>query len=299
LNEIPLRGVPRAEVTLDVDQVRVLLREQHPDLAELSITPFENGWDNALFRLGDHLIARFPRREIAAALARNEQRWLPQLAPGLPLPIPAPLRIGAPSALFPWSWSVVPWLTGTSADRVEPRSDQACVLAAFWNALHRPAPADAPHNAVRGVPLRARADVVQERIERLQRTTAAISRALLDVWHDALCAPLDADDTWIHGDLHARNVLVHEGRISAVIDWGDIAQGDCATDLAALWMLLGEHDARRAARDSYRRVSESTWRRARGWAVLFGVTLLDTGLAGDPRQAAVGERTLRRVLEGP
>jgi aminoglycoside phosphotransferase (APT) family kinase protein len=114
-----------------------------------------------------------------------------------------------------------------------------------------------------------------------------------------LAAPIDVEPTWIHGDLHAQNVLLDAGRISAVIDWGDMAVGDRATDLACIWMLLPDADVRERALRYVGPLSPSTRARARGWAVLFGVLLLDSGLAGDPRFAAMGACTLRQVAEGP
>lgn len=283
---------------IDADLVRTLLRSQHPDLAVLPIELLDNGWDNAIYRLGDSLLVRLPRREVAAPLARNEQLWLPLLAPRLPLPIPRPLRIGHPGDGYPWHWSIVPRFAGETADTHEPRADQAPVLAEFLSALHVAAPPDAPRNPVRGVPLADRAEVISERFQRVQRDESVASR-ITELWNEALEAPIDVSDTWIHGDLHARNVLVCEGRFSAVIDWGDVARGDRATDLAAIWTLLPTREARDHAMRSLTRVTIDTWKRARGWAVLFGVTLLDTGLLDHPRHARMGRQILHRLVEGP
>jgi aminoglycoside phosphotransferase (APT) family kinase protein len=293
-----MTGTPPPDIAIDADLVRALLRSQHPDLAALPIELLGNGWDNALYRLGDSLLIRLPRREVAAALIRNEQRWLPLLAPLLPLPIPRPVRIGIPSDNYPWRWSIVPMLAGETADANEPRSDQAAVLAEFLNALHVAAPSDAPRNSVRGVPLANRAAAVGERFQRLHRAGLVDAR-IVAMWNEAVATPIDVSDTWIHGDLHARNVLVHEGRLAAVIDWGDVAQGDCATDLAAIWTLLPTLAAREHATQLLGRVSSDTWTRARGWAVMFGVTLLDTGLVDHPRHARMGHQVLRRILDGP
>ncbi|MGH8178263.1 MAG: aminoglycoside phosphotransferase family protein [Steroidobacter sp.] len=290
---------PAAEIEVDVELVRALLRDQHPDLASLTITPFEPGWDNMMFRLGRELAVRLPRRELGAQLIVNEQRWLPGLADRLPLPVPAPLRIGDPGCGYPWRWSVVKWLPGGPADLIRLRADQACVLAQFLKALHVGAPADAPRNPYRGVPLEARAAIVEDRMARLEQKSALISSDIRTLWKTALDAPIDVGPTWIHGDLHPRNVLVESGRLSGVIDWGDVAQGDCATDLASVWMLLPDPSARRQSIDALARVSPATWRRARGWAILFGVTLLDTGLVSDCRNATCGERVLQALLDGP
>jgi aminoglycoside phosphotransferase (APT) family kinase protein len=292
-------GTPPAEVEIDVELVRTLLAAQHLDLANLPLRLVEAGWDNVMLRLGDELAVRMPRRALAATLIENEQRWLSRLAPRLPIPIPVPLRIGLPGAGYPWHWSVLPWLKGTAADISLPHADQGPKLATFLRALHIPAPFDAPCNPVRGVQLQARKAAVEERLERVARLTDCITPAVRFVWEQALQAPLDVAPTWIHGDLHSRNVLIDDGALCAVIDWGDMAQGDRATDLAAIWNLLPDITSRAAAMQTYGPTSTATWQRARGWAVAFGVMLLDSGLVNDPRLAAAGKATLLRLVEGP
>lgn len=291
--------MPSAEVEIDTILVRALLAEQHPDLAGLPINLIEAGWDNVMLRLGDELAVRMPRRALAATLIEHEQRWLPTLAASLPLPVPKPLRIGMPGAGYPWRWSVLSWIKGTAADIALPHTDQGAALAEFLCALHVPAPANAPLNPVRGVPLQQRRTAIEERLERVARLTDCITPAVRTLWSQALQAPLDVAPTWIHGDLHSRNVLVEDGAICAVIDWGDMAQGDRATDLASIWNLLPDVASRADAIQTYGPTSTATWQRARGWAIAFGVMLLDSGLVNDPRLAAAGEATLRRVIEEP
>ena len=162
----PLAGTPSAEVDIDAGLVRRLLRAQHPDLAALPIALAASGWDNAMFRLGNDLALRLPRRQAAAQLIGHEQRWLPPLKDRLPLTIPAPIRIGVAQDGYPWKWSVIPWIAGETADRALPDVEQGEVLAAFFTALHRPAPAEAPRNPFRGVPLAGRATVFAERVAR-------------------------------------------------------------------------------------------------------------------------------------
>jgi aminoglycoside phosphotransferase (APT) family kinase protein len=137
--------------------------------------------------------------------------------------------------------------------------------------------------------------VIEERLERVARKTTLITSDIRTVWREALEAPLDTQDTWVHGDLHARNVLVDRGRISAVIDWGDLCRGDRATDLAAFWMVLPGARARAVAMEAYGEVPEGTWARARGWAVSFGAVLVDAGITEDPSYAVMGEYVLREV----
>lgn len=290
-------GTPAAEIAIDADLVCALLAEQHPDLAGLPVQEFAAGWDNALFRLGNDLLVRMPRRAASADLIAHEQTWLPRLVLRLPLPIPAPLRIGVPGRSYPWAWSVLPWMAGEAADLHPPAEDQAVRLGAFLRALHQPAPADAPINPVRGGALQGRAAAAAVRIERLSQTTPYITPEVLSLWHAALDVPIDAAPGWLHGDLHARNILVENGRISGIIDWGDITAGDPATDLSVVWMLFGSAAARQAALEAYGAVSAATLLRARGWALAFGLILLDSGIVDNPRNAALGAQTLHRVIE--
>lgn len=297
--QTPAPGTPAAEIDVDAALARALLAAQHPDLAGLPITFLASGWDNAIFRLGEDLLLRLPRRAMAARLLAHEQRWLPTLKHRLPLAVPAAVRVGAPQDGYPWPWSVVPWLEGETADLDAPDADQGEALADFFRALHVAAPDDAPRNPLRGVPLAVRAQVFDERTARLAGKTDRVTDRVRAIWADALAAPDDAAPTWIQGDPHPRNVLVRDGRLSAVIDWGDMAQGDRASDLAAVWMLLPAAETRARAMAALPEVSAATWRRARGWAVLYGLMLLDAGLVDDPRMAAIGAATLTRLEEGP
>lgn len=239
---------PAADIAIDEALVRSLLREQHPDLADLPLQSMDSGWDNAMFRLGDALVVRLPRRVAVTHLIEREQKWLPQLAPLLPIPVPAPVRVGRPAENYPWPWSVVPWLSGRNADLCEPRADQAERLAAFLCALHRPAPANAPVNPYRGVPLQERAVQIDVRIRRLEQETTLLNDDVVRIYQAALEVPIDVAPTWLHGDLHAGNLLVDDdGAISGVIDWGDMTSGDRATDLATLWMNLNDRKARENA----------------------------------------------------
>ncbi len=292
-------GIPPADLAIEEDRVRELLIVQHPDLAALELTPTLSGWDNVMFRLGQDLALRLPRRKAAAQLVLHEQRWLPQLAPALPLKIPVPVRIGVPQGWYPWSWSITPWIDGETADVSPPRGDQGEVLAAFFHALHKSAPADAPHNPFRGVPLAARERSFDERVAALRGRTGALSASMHAIWKDALAAADDAAPTWIHGDLHARNVLVKGGAFSGVIDWGDVAQGDRASDLAAVWTLLPQRGARQRAMAACPTVSNATWARARGWALFYAVIFLDTGISRDAATVAMAQGILERLQEGP
>jgi aminoglycoside phosphotransferase (APT) family kinase protein len=136
-------------------------------------------------------------------------------------------------------------------------------------------------------------------MKRLAARLPLITTEVWRVWEEAVAAPIDVEPTWIHGDLHPRNILVAAGALAGVIDWGDLASGDRATDLAVIWMSFSDAQARSELLAAYGPISEATYARARGWAVGFGVTLFETGMVDDPRHAAVGERTLRQVVAGP
>jgi aminoglycoside phosphotransferase (APT) family kinase protein len=296
---VPIGAKPAAEVAIELALVRALVDQQHPDLAHLRLVDVGSGWDNSLYRLGAELAVRLPRRVLAAPLIEHEQRWLPELAPRLPLPIPVPVRVGRPGRGFPWSWSVVPWLTGRPA-AVEPPHDAAAAavtLAAFVCALHRPAPDDAPSNPVRGVPLVDRAAAVHARVTDLDGLVNRV--AVLDVWDEVVRTPTwSGSPLWIHGDLHPGNVLVDRGRISAVIDFGDLTAGDPATDLSIAWTLLPA-TARRIFRTSVTGLSDgidgNTWIRARGWALALGLAFLASS-RDDELMSLMGRTAIDAVL---
>ncbi|MFI1980229.1 aminoglycoside phosphotransferase family protein [Streptomyces wedmorensis] len=287
----------------DEGLIRALLREQHPDLAELPIREVPGGWDNQLWRVGDELAVRMPRTERAPELLRKEYRWLPALAPLLPLPAPVPVRGGEPSARFPRFWTVARWVPGAPSDAVPvTRGGHAAeVLAGFLRALHRAAPEDAPANPDRGVPLAAHEDGFERGFPFL--AGCADPAAVRRVWEDALAADAwQGPPLWLHGDLHPANVVVTDGTLSGVVDFGELCAGDPATDLSAAWLLLPDGSARRFF-EAYGRADGPTVRRARGWALLRASGLIAIGRAGDeglpggkPTWGPAGRAALARVL---
>lgn len=291
-----MANMPAAEVDITGELVLRLIAEQHPDLVGLPLTPVANGWDNAIFRLGNDLAVRLPRRQAAAELIRNEQRWLPELSQGLAAGTPVPVRTGGPSSYFPWYWTITRWLDGALAAATEPagRSNAAADLARFVTAFHRPAPADAPRNPVRGVPLSTRNAAVEERI-----AAAGLSRELLDLWR-VLCDQPEwtGPPLWLHGDLHAANLLLNpEGRLTGVLDFGDLTAGDPATDLAAAWLVF-DRDGRRTFIDRINRdrpQDGATWQRARGWALCMASAMAATS-DDNPSFQTMGIRILDDVL---
>jgi aminoglycoside phosphotransferase (APT) family kinase protein len=288
-------GKPEAEIVVDATLARWLLADQHPDLAAEPLAVLAEGWDNVLFRLGTDKLIRIPRRAMAAQFIAQEQLCLPMLAPHLPLPVPTPLRIGVPTPYYPWRWSVTPFLPGIPLDEITLAGSEAETFGAFLKALHAIAPEDAPINPYRGGPLADRKAAYDDRSARL-RARDRISAEHDRIWNDALAAAPAAQRVWLHGDLHPLNLLGANGRISAVIDWGDVCGGDPATDLAAIWVLFAEASAQRLALNAYGSISSDTLARARGWATYFGIVHLDSGLTNAPRHARIGEAILRNLL---
>ncbi|MEM6732188.1 MAG: aminoglycoside phosphotransferase family protein [Myxococcota bacterium] len=286
---------PPADYDVNESTLLRLLKDQHPDLAGLKTSFLDSGWDNMLFRLGPDLVARLPRRASAIPLLLNEQKWLPHLAPQLPLRVPTAHRIGVASDVFPAPWSIVPWFEGEPADRATLNtSGQAEALAKFFRALHVAAPEDAPRSLLRGVPLRRRAVWIEAQLAK-----GEFSPALAEVWRAALAADESAERCWIHGDPHGRNIIVDQGSIVAVIDWGDLTAGDVANDLAAFWILFDDDEVRKHAFSVYG-CDDATRCRTLGWAVFYAVTF--GNLVDDPIHRRTGlslaDRLVRSALLG-
>ena len=288
---------------LDIDDVLVrgLVATQFPSWAHLPLERVASvGTDNAIFRLGDTLAVRLPRRVSATAQVDKEQRWLPILAPHLPLAVPSVLAVGKAGAGYPWRWCIVRWLDGNNAT-VAAFADPhraARDLGAFIHALQCIDPAKGPppgrHNFYRGVPLAVRDRQVRRSIPHWHGLIDV--RAAAAVWESILgTPPWHRPGLWIHGDLGGGNVLVHEGRLSAVIDFGCLGVGDPACDLMAAWSLFSA-DARRTFRHSLH-ADEATWNRARGWALATSVGVLPYYKDTNPAIVASARRTLEAVLD--
>jgi aminoglycoside phosphotransferase (APT) family kinase protein len=288
------------EVDTDMPLVGRLLAGQFPQWADLSIEPVRSaGTDNALYRLGEDMVVRLPRIHWATGQVAKEQQWLPRLAPHLPLAIPVPLAMGAPAEGYPWHWSVYRWLAGETAS-IEPIADlrQAAMdLARFIAALQRIDPAGGPppgpHNSHRGEALAMRDAQTRAAIASLQDMFDA--GALTAAWEAALAAPAwPGPPVWIHGDLQAGNLLVQQGRLSAVIDFGCLGVGDPACDLQIAWNFLSAE-----TRDVFRAalpVDGATWVRGRGWALSVGLIALPYYQSTNPILSGISRRAIDEVL---
>ena len=283
------------EVDTDASLVRRLLAAQFQQWAHLPIRSVPSaGTDNALFRLGDDMVVRLPRIHWAVGSLDKEHHWLPRLAPLLPVAIPTPLGKGEPAEGYPWQWSVYRWLDGENptVDDIADPGLLAADLAEFIAALQRIDPTGAPA-ASRGVPLAMRDAPTRTAIEALHGLvdTDAVTAA----WDAALRTPeWPGGPVWLHSDLAPGNVLVVDGRLDAVIDFGGLGVGDPAADLAVAWNLLPA-----AVRNDFRRavqVDDATWERGRGWALSIALIQLPYYQTTNPVLAAGARHTIAQVL---
>ncbi len=258
--------------TLIIDEslVQRLVSTQFPEWRDLPIKSVKRqGWDNRTFHLGEHLLVRLPSDVNYALQVEKEQLWLPKLAPFLPLPIPVPVAMGQPAEGYPWKWSVYAFLPGESASHapIANRADFAKRLAEFLLALQRiditNAPSPGLHSFYRGGALSMYDAETRQAIYTLKNKIDVT--AITDIWQRALASTWKREPVWVHGDISVGNLLVQNGTLSAVIDFGQLAVGDPACDLAIAWTFF-KGESRKAFR-SVLALDEDTWARGRGWTL--------------------------------
>jgi aminoglycoside phosphotransferase (APT) family kinase protein len=277
-----------------------LIAEQFPAWRKLPLMAVQSGGtDNAIYRLGGEMAVRFPRYPAAAFHVQKEREWLPKFAPRLPLKIPEALAMGAPGHGYPYHWSVCRWIEGEDA-LIAPVADldQAALrLAEFVRALQKIDPAETPisgwRNSGRGVPLAQRDGPVRRAIAALEGIvdTQAVTRS----WEEALSAPeWTGQALWIHGDIHPGNLIVADGKIAAVIDFGCLGTGDPACDLQLAWTFLktGPREAFR----SHLTVDDATWIRGKGWALSVALIALPYYLHTNPTIVSLSRRAIAEIL---
>jgi len=289
--------VPTDTDLIDEARVRALLAEQFPEWSDLPVRPVaQPGWDNRSFRVGDELVARLPSAAAYSAQVQREHRWLPYLRPHLPLEVPQPVAVGQPGQGFPWSWSIYRWIDGDTAADLSPISpiQFAEDLGGFLFALHRvPAlggPEPGQSNFYRGAPLTIYDRQFRQGIKLL---SAQFNQAgALAVWEAALATRWTAAPVWVHGDFALGNLIVRQGRLAAVIDFGQLCVGDPACDVAIAWTYL-RTDARSAFRRSLG-LDPGTWQRGRAWA-LWKAVIVAAGLTRT--NAIEGRWSQQTILE--
>ena len=284
---------------IDAAVARRLVDSQFPQWSGLPIAGVEHdGWDNRTFRLGSELSVRLPSGDWYAQQVAKEQRWLPVLAPQLPLPIPVPVAEGEPDAWFPYPWSVYRWLDGelSAHARIADMPGFAATLAGFLGALGRVDATGGPepgrHNFFRGGPLATYAEETHAAIAALggEIPREAVER----VWEDAMSTAWERDPVWFHGDVATGNLLVRDGRLAAVLDFGSSGVGDPACDTVIAWTFFsGASRARfRAEYDA----DAGTWSRGRGWSLWKALISLVGHLENDSPDAALARRDIEQVL---
>lgn len=285
-------------VKVDEATVAALVADQFPTWAGLPVTRVQpGGWDNRTFRLGADLLVRMPAAAHYLAQVEKEQMWLPRLAPGLPLPIPAPVAVGAPGHGYPFPWSICAWIAGETVAAIDGLDHELLArdLADFLLALHAleasDGPAAGPHNFHRGGDLAVYDGQTRAAVETLGGQIDGA--AALALWDAALTTRWTAQPVWIHGDVAPGNLLVRDGRLAAVIDFGTCGVGDPACDLAFAWTFLDDE-----ARDAFRRrlaLDDDTWLRGQAWA-LWKALIVVAGAPGvHTHERDLHLRVLRRL----
>lgn len=283
--------------TIDAALARRLVAAQFPQWTRLDVAPLlPGGWDNRTFHLGQDMTVRLPNAASYVLQVEKEQVWLPKLAPHVPLPIPVPVARGVPGEGYPWPWSVYRWLPGETAtdERIGDLTIFAQDLAGFLVALREVDASGGPlpgaHNFFRGGPPRHYDAETRRALTMLEGRID--TQAAREVWDAALSADWQAAPVWFHGDISPGNLLVEEGRLSAVIDFGTSGIGDPACDLAIAWTLFqGE------SRDAFRAgmgLDAGAWARGRGWA-LWKALIVYAGLPGT--NAAEAEKSRGVIAE--
>ena len=288
-----------ANIHIDVPLVHQLISTQFPEWANLTIKPVEfSGWDNRTFHLGEHMTVRLPSNAEYAEQVEKEQYWLPKLAPYLPLPISTPLAMGNPSTEYPLHWSIYKWLDGDTAsvERISDLNQFAIALAEFLVALQQcdatGGPLPGNHNFYRGGDLAIYEAETREAIKILGDKIDV--DAVTNVWEVARASTWHNPPVWIHGDIAIGNLLVKNGQLNAVIDYGQLGIGDPACDLAIAWTFL-RGESRQAFQQTLK-LDPATWARGRGWT-LWKALIVYAGLSGtNPHEVEKSKLIVNEVV---
>jgi aminoglycoside phosphotransferase (APT) family kinase protein len=279
---------------IDAGLVRRLVKVQFPQWAELAVEPVRvDGHDNRTYRLGESMTVRLPTASAYAPAVDKEDRWLPVLAPQLPVAVPEVLGKGVPGEGYGFNWSIRRWLSGetSSPERIDDLVEFATSVAGFIRALQLCDATDGPvagaHSFHRGAPPVYYDDETRRALEALEGQVDTVAAAA--VWEAAIGSTWDGPPTWFHGDIASGNLLVEDGKLSAVIDFGTSGVGDPACDLVIAWTMFdGE------SRAAFRRTVDQdagTWARARGWALWKALIVM-----ADHQSVAVNRRVIEEVL---
>ncbi|WP_342504870.1 aminoglycoside phosphotransferase family protein [Sporosarcina sp. FSL K6-2383] len=280
---------------INVDVVTRLITEQFPEWASLTIKPVKHsGNDNRTFHLGEQMSVRLPSAASYVPQVGKEQRWLPVLSKELTLLIPTPIAKGEPSEAYPWPWSVNQWIEGEalSLENVTDLNQLATDLGAFLLALQSIDASGGPlageHNFYRGGSI---AVYDEEARNAIDNNRDMFNESLLkELWQWALASTWQAEPVWVHGDIAPGNLLVKDGQLCAVIDFGILGVGDPACDAAMAWTFF-DNESRKIFKNTLQ-MDEETWNRARGWALWKALITYD---AHKNTNKAIAEESYRII----
>jgi aminoglycoside phosphotransferase (APT) family kinase protein len=292
------------EIRIDENLVAQLVADQLPELAGDVRRLASMGSSNALFHLGKELVVRVPRQPGGTQTILKEERWLPHLGRSLPVAVPEVVALGRPSGSYPEHWSVVRWLDGEHPVAGAPSQERLArdVAAVVRSLRDLEVPTEAAHDpALRWYRAESLAEIdadisaIAEQCRSLTGLRLDVD-AVLETWDEAVAAARGASPSlhWLHGDLLAENMLVRDGRLTAVLDFGGLSVGDPTVDLAVAWELFDE-----GARDVFRRtldVDDRTWLVARGWALAIAVMTFPYYWATMPERCAARLAMVQQVL---
>lgn len=291
-------AMPVADVVINEQLVRELICTQAPRWDSAPLSYLDTGWDNVVYRLGNDLLVRLPRRALAEQIGMKERACLPRMAADSGLNLGIPEFIGTPTTDYPFTFSICPYVSGVSAaqlPRVQ-RDSYALDLAEYFRTLHCPAPDTAPRSEFRGCELVS----VDSRTRRQIAQLSGINRQTAEmIWSEALAAePYSGPALWLHGDPHPHNTIVDTGNggatFSALVDFGDLCVGDPASDLGMLWMHFSQSKREEALESLGVKAGSAQWLRARGWALRYAMITAPLGV--DDLLGRIGRVTLNELL---
>lgn len=285
---------PPDEVPISAELVSALVASQHPDLAELPVGRRYEGWDMAMYRLGERLAVRLPRRAVAVSSLESEVRWVRLLCPGWTFPTQRIERVGEPDAGYPWPWAVVTWLPGQVAASDPLDATAGPALGRALAEVHVPAHPEAPFNDEQSITLAEREPALLARLDQVAAAAPGRGQRLDreradEIWYAAVTAPVDLPRSWIHADVHPFNLVSRDGAFGGIIDWADIAAGDPATDLGFLWLGLPAAGVAAALDAHGEGASPATRARAHGTGLALAV---DFATWDTPATSSIGWRAL-------
>ena len=286
--------IPVQEVQISEALIIELLENINVGVRSLRL--LGEGYDNMIFLINDSYLIRLPRRQVADQLIQNEQAFLKKHGKSLRIAVPKVLHAGKPGDTYPFHWSITNFLLGETAANEKPNSGEVEKFALFLKDLHSLENKGMSHNPHRSTPLTNRVEDMASKMSELKSSTELITPAIENIWAEALTEPRVEQETIIHGDLHGRNILLYNSRFFGIIDWGDVCSGDPATDLASVWMLFQAPEDRQRFFEIYD-ASSSDIKRAKGWAVFFGVMLTTVGMVNQDSHELIGRFALENLAQ--